>query len=252
MTMQAALPVEVRGIEPGAAHSDPPSTRHVRLRVADGPVVRVYDPRTVVTPDAVGTERTVELVAVATTVEARAGESTGVEARSGQVPAFRGVVVTFDAAGSDEALLDVGVGTVRFDTATVEERVHVGDFVRLRGPTVHVDGMDPDGKDYEAFLAQLDAAAPPARREAAAHLGHCGSDRAVEPLVERFRVDSAPSVRRAVVAALGRIAITAHRPDEGPDPRIRSTLEAAAGDAAKPVRDAADEWLDRLESRWWT
>lgn len=249
--MQAALPVEVLGIEPGTAHGDPPSTRHVRLRVTDGPVVRVYDPRTVVTPDAVGTERTVELVAVATTVEARAVESTGVEARSGQVPAFRGVVVTFADAGNDEALLDVGVGTVRFDTATVEERVHVGDFVRLRGPTVHVDGMDPDGQDYEGFLAQLDTDAPPARREAAAHLGHCGSDRAVEPLVERFRAESAPSVRRAVVAALGRIAITAHRPGERPDPRIRSTLEAATGDAAKPVRDAADEWLDRLESRWW-
>ena len=249
--MHAALPVEIREIEPGAVHSDPPSARHVRMRVPGGSVVRVYDPRTVVTPDAVGTERTVELVAVATSVETSHERTTGVDARSGEVPAFEGIVVTFDEAGSDEALLDVGVGTVRFNTATIEERVHVGDFVRLSGPTVHVVGMDPQGQDYDAFLAQLAAPEPSARREAAAHLGHRGSDRAVDPLVDRFRTDSAPSVRRAVVAALGRIAITAYRPGERPDPRIRSTLEVATSDTAQPVRDAADEWLDRLESRWW-
>jgi hypothetical protein len=249
--MHAALPVEVAEIEPGAPHSDPPSARHVRLCVPDGPTIRVYDPRTVVTPDAVGTERTVELVVVATAIERRHERATGVDVRSGGVPSFQGIVVTFDEAGSDEALLDVGVGTVRFNTATLDERIHVGDFVALSGPTVHVDGMDPAGKEYADFLDQLEAEDPPARREAAAHLGHCGSDRAVDPLVERFRNDPAPSVRRAVVAALGRIAITAYPPNRGPDPRLRSTLEVATGDTAKPVRDAADEWLDRLESRWW-
>jgi HEAT repeat protein len=111
--------------------------------------------------------------------------------------------------------------------------------------------MDPAGQEYADFVAQLDADTPTARREAAAHLGHCDSDGAVGPLVERFRAESAPSVRRAIVAALGRIAITAYPPNQGPNPRIRSTLEAATGDAAGPVRDAADEWLDRLESRWW-
>jgi len=249
--MHAALPVEVREIEPGAVHSDPPSARHVRLRVPDGPIVRVYDPRTVVTPDAVGTERTVELVAVATSLQTQHERTTGVDARSGEVPAFEGIVVTFDESDGDEALLDVGIGTVRFNTATIDERIHVGDFVRLSGPTVHVDGMDPAGQDYEDFITQLDAETPTARREAAAHLGHCDSDRAVDPLVERFRAESAPSVRRAIVAALGRIAITAYPPNRGPNPRVRSTLEAATGDAAEPVRDAADEWLDRLESRWW-
>lgn len=247
--MDAALPVRVVEIEPGTVHREPRRSRHVRVRLPDGPAFRVYDPRSVVTPDAVGTERRLALAAVVATVDPMPGAATAVTVGDGGTPRFRGRVIAFDEGGA-EALLDVGVGTVRFDTVTVDARVHVGDVVRLEGPVVHVEAMEPAGQSYDAFLDQLAADDPSARRVAARYLGYRGRERAVAPLVERFRAERDPAVREAVVTALGRLAITARRPDEAPDPRVRSTLEAATGDEAAGVRAVADEWLDRVASRW--
>ncbi|MFB6164477.1 MAG: HEAT repeat domain-containing protein [Haloarculaceae archaeon] len=247
--MDAALPVRVVEIEPGTVHREPRRSRHVRVRLPDGPTVRVYDPRSVVTPDAVGTERTLELAAVVATVEAAPGAETGLDVAEGSVPEFRGLVVAFDAAG-EEAVLDVGAGTVRFDTVTVDRRVHVGDVVRLRRPVVHVESMTPAGQPYDGFLGQLEAADAADRRVAARYLGFRGSERAVGPLVERFRAERSPAVREAIVTALGRLAITARRPAAAPNPRVRSTLEAATGDEAERVRVVADEWVERVSTHW--
>lgn len=248
--MNVALPVEVREIEPGAVHCEPPRSRHVRLRVVEGPAIRVYDPATVVTPDAIETRRSVELVAVATTIEPNPEMTTGVGVGQGGTAEFDGTVIAFADGSDTEAVLDVGIGRIRVNTATTDRPVHVGDFIQLSGPTIHVDSMNPPGQSDADFLAQLDADDQTARREAASYLGHSGSTEAIDPLVERFRAEQQPAVRQAVVAALGRIALTAHRPDEGPDPRIRSTLEAATGDETQRVRTVADEWLNRLEPRW--
>ncbi|MFB6084224.1 MAG: HEAT repeat domain-containing protein [Halorientalis sp.] len=246
--MDAALPVRVEAIEPGTVRRRPRRSRHVRLRVADGATIAVYDPRTVVTPDAVGTEREVELSAEVPSVEPHPTGEAGIVTRAGgDAVTFHGVVVTVEGA---TALLDVGAGTVRFDAGSVDRRCYVGDRLELADPVVHVTGMSPAGRSYEAYLSQLDGDDPDARREAATHLGHRGRERAVDELVARFRAESDPTVRRAVVTALGRLAVTARRPDERPDPRIRSTLEAATGDEAPEVRDAADEWLDRVDGYW--
>jgi hypothetical protein len=250
--MDAALPVQVEAIEPGTVHRRPRRSRHVRLQVTDGATIVVYDPETVVTPDAVGTEREVELSAAVPSVESCPAGEVGIRAQAdGDAVTFYGIVVTFDEAGA-EALLDVGVGTVRFDTDSVEQRLYVGDCLELTEPVVHVTGMSPAGQSYDAYLSQLDSDDPDARREAATHLGHRGRERAVDRLVAQFRAEGEPSVRRAVVTALGRLAVTARRPDERPDPRIRSTLEAATGDEARTVRDAADEWLDRVAGYWYS
>ncbi|WP_193767601.1 HEAT repeat domain-containing protein [Halorientalis pallida] len=250
--MDAALPVQIEAIEPGTVRRRPRRSRHVRLQVGDGATIAVYDPQTVVTPDAVGTEREMELSAEVPAVESRPTGEAGIAARSGgDAVTFYGIVVTVDEAGT-EALLDVGSGTVRFDTSSVDRRLYVGDFLELADPVVHVTGMSPTGRSYEAYLSQLDSDDPAARREAATHLGHRGRERAVDRLVAQFRAEHDPSVRRAVVTALGRLAVTARRPDERPDPRIRSTLEAATGDEAREVRDAADDWLDRVASYWFS
>lgn len=248
-SMDAALPVEVREIEPGTVHSDPRRTRHVRLRVEDGPLVRVYDPRGVVTPDAVGDRRTVELAAVVATVETTSRQRGHVDVEAGERPVFQGPVVTFDGEG-EQALLDVGVGTVRFDTVTVDRRVHVGDFVRVTGAVVHVEGMTPGGRSQGAFVGRLQGDDAADRRSAARYLGHCGDETAVDPLVECYRREREPAVREAVVAALGRLALSTRRPDEAPNPRVRSTLEAATGDEAAIVRETADEWLGRVTDYW--
>lgn len=247
--MDAALPAEIREIDPGTVHREPRETRHVRLCVTGGPTVRVYDPGTVVTPDAVGTERDLELAAVVATVD-RADEQVGrVETDAAETPVFQGLVVSFDA-DAEEALLDVGVGTVRFDTVTVDRRVHVGDYVRLTGAVVHVEGMTPPGRPDERFLTQLRAEDAHDRRDAARYLGFRGTEDAVDALVECYRAEPDPAVREAVVTALGRLGITAQRPGESPNPRVRSTLEAATGDEAELVRDAADEWLGRVSDHW--
>lgn len=247
--MEAALPAEIREIDPGTVHREPRATRHVRLCVTDGPTVRVYDPGMVVTPDAVGTERDFELAAVVATVE-RTDERVGrIETDAAETPVFQGLVVSFDADG-EEALLDVGVGTVQFDTVTLDRRVHVGDYVRLTGAIVHVEGMTPRGQPYERFLTQLEEDDAQARREAARHLGFRGSERGVDALVECYRAEAEPAVREAVITALGRLAITAQRPGESPNPRVRSTLEAATGDESELVREAADEWVARVSDYW--
>ena len=249
--MDAALPVQVEAIEPGTVRRRPRRSRHVRLRVADGAVIAVYDPRTVVTPDAVDTEREVDLSVAVPSVEPCPTGKVGIQARAdGDAVSFNGIVVTFDEPVA-EALLDVGVGTLRFDTDSVDQRLYVGDCLELTDPVVHVTGMSPAGQSYDAYLSQLDSDDPDARREAATHLGHRGRERAVDRLVTQFRAESEPGVRRTVVTALGRLAVTARRPDERPDPRIRSTLEAATGDEARTVRDAADEWLDRVAGYWY-
>jgi hypothetical protein len=250
--MDAALPVQVESIEPGTVRRRPRRSRHVHLQVADGGTIAVYDPETVVTPDAVGTEREVELSAEVPSVEPCSTAEAGIHPQAGgDAVRFYGIVVTFDGSGS-EALLDVGAGTVRFDTSSVERRLYVGDFLELTDPVVHVTGMSPTGQSYDAYLSQLDSDDPDARREAATHLGHRGRECAVDRLVAQFRAESEPGVRRAVVTALGRLAVTARRPDERPDPRIRSTLEAATGDEAREVRNAADEWLDRVSGYWFS
>ncbi|WP_336001159.1 HEAT repeat domain-containing protein [Halorientalis halophila] len=248
--MDAALPARVEEIEPGTVHRRPRRSRHVRLRPLDsGPLV-VYDPRTVVTPDAVGTDREVELSAVVPSVESCPADERGIEpGPDGETVTLTGVAVGFETDGT-EGLLDVGAGTIRFDTAAVDRRLAVGDRLCLADPVVHVTGMSPAGQSMEGYLAQLDGADPAARREAAMHLGHRASERAVDRLVARFRDEGEADVRRAVVTALGRLAVTARRPDERPDPRIRSTLEAATGDESGTVRDAADEWLDRVAAYW--
>lgn len=245
--MEPALPVGVREIERGAVCADSRRTRHVRVGLADGPTVRVYDPEALVTPDMVGSERTVELAAVVASVAPAEAQTTQVVVEAGGQPAFRGLVVAFD---DDAALLDVGAGTVRFDTATVDRRVHVGDYVRVTDAVVHVEGVSPAGQDHEAFLGQLAADDPDARREAARYLGHQGSEAAVDPLVECYRSATDPEVREAVVGALGRLALTARGPGSSPNARLRSTLEAATGDEASAVRRAADEWLERVGSHW--
>lgn len=247
--MEAALPAEVREVDPGTVHREPRETRHVRLCPADGPTMRVYDPATVVTPDAVGTERDFELAAVVATVEQVTERVSRVETDAGETPVFQGLVVGFDAAG-EEALLDIGTGTVRFDTVTIDRRVHVGDYVRLTGAVVHVEGMTPPGRPYERFLTQLSDDDAGARREAARYLGFDESEDAVDALVECYRAEPEPAVREAVITALGRLAITARRPGESPEPRVRSTLEAATGDEARLVREAADEWLARVSDYW--
>lgn len=247
--MDAALPVQIEAIEPGTVRRRPRRSRHVRLQV-DGATIAVYDPQTVVTPDAVGTEREVELSAEVPSVEPCPTGEVGIDTQAdGDAVTFYGIVVTFDEAGT-AALLDVGAGTVQFDTGSVDQRLYVGDFLELADPVVHVTGMSPTGQSYDAYLSQLDSDDPAARREAATHLGHRGRECAVDRLVAQFRAEGDPGVRRAVVTALGRLAVTARRPDERPDPRIRSTLEAATGDEAQEVRNAADEWLGRVAGYW--
>lgn len=250
--MDAALPARVEAIEPGTVHRCPRRSRHVQLQVGDEATIVVYDPRTVVTPDAVGTERDVEVSAEVPSVEpCHTGEVGIVSAAGGDAVTLYGVVVAFGEAGT-EALLDVGAGTVQFDTSSVDRRLYAGDCLELTDPVVHVTGMSPPGQSYEAYVSQLGSDDPDARREAATHLGHRGREGAVDRLVAQFRVEAEQRVRRAVVTALGRLAVTARRPDEPPDPRVRSTLEAATGDEARAVRDAADEWLDRVAGHWYS
>lgn len=247
--MDAALPVDVREIERGSVHTEPRRTRHVRLGLADGPTLRVYDPRALVTPDVVGSERTVELAAVVATVDPADEQRARVTVGPGEQPVFQGLVVAFeDDCG--EALLDVGDGTVRFDTVTVDRRIHVGDYVRVTDAVVHVEGISPPGQDDDAFLGQLAEGDPDARREAARYLGHQGSADAVDPLVECYRQSSDPGVREAVVDALGRVALAARGPGNPPNARVRSTLEAATGDESRAVRETADQWLERVRSEW--
>ncbi|AQL42688.1 hypothetical protein BV210_08180 [Halorientalis sp. IM1011] len=246
--MDAALPVKVEAIEPGTVRRRPRRSRHVRLQVADRATIAVYDPETVVTPDAVGTEREVDLSAEVPSVEPYPGGEVGIAAQSGgDTVTLYGIVVAVEGTA---ALLDVGAGTVRFDTSSTDRRLYVGDCLELADPVVHVTEMSPTGQSYDAYLSQLDSDDPDARREAATHLGHRGSERAVDRLVAQFRAEDEAGVRRAIVTTLGRLAVTARRPDERPDPRIRSTLEAATGDEAQEVRNAADGWLDRVGDYW--
>lgn len=246
--MDAALPVTVRDIEASAVYQGTRYTQDVWLS-ADGTEFRVYDPGTVVTPDALDTERTVELAVIMASVEHHPEATTGIDGDRGVSPSFRGIVVSYDDDGA-EAIVDVGAGTIRVDTTGFETTIHVGEFFQLTDVTVHVEAMDPEGQGYEAFVDHLTADDPDTRRGAAAYLGTRGSDRAVDALVSQFRTEPDPDVRETIVGALGRIGIAANTASETPDASIRSTLEAATGDEAEQVRDRADEWLDRVDDHW--
>jgi hypothetical protein len=246
--MDAALLATVRDIEASAVYQGTRYTQDVWLS-ADGTEFRVYDPGTVVTPDALGTERTVELAVIMASVDHHPEATTGIGGDRGVSPSFRGIVVSYDDDG-EAAILDVGAGTVRIDTTGFDAAIHVGEFFELTDVTVHVEDIDPEGGGYEAFVEQLSAEDADTRQGAAAYLGTRGSERAVDALVSQFRAESDPAVRETIVGALGRIAIAANAASDTPDASIRSTLEAAVGDEAERVRDRADEWLDRVEDHW--
>lgn len=246
--MDAALPATVRDIEASAVYQGTRYTQDIWLS-ADGTEFRVYDPGTVVTPDALDTERTVELAVIMASVAHHPEATTGIGSDRGVSPSFRGIVVSYDDDGA-EAIVDVGAGTIRVDTTGFDHEIHVGEFFQLTDVTVHVEGMDPAGQGYEAFVDHLSAADTDTRRGAAAYLGTRGSERAVDALVAQFRAESDPAVRETIVGALGRIAIATTAASDTPDASIRSTLEVAVGDESERVRNCADEWLERVDDHW--